>query len=595
MTENSMDSIDNSIRNLNAYLIVILLVSLALRVWGISYGMPYSFILDETYLVNRSLSLGTGDLNPHLFEWPGHLLMYALLAIYGLYFVLGYAAGIFSSAENFALSFLVDPSHFYIIGRAFMVLLSMVTVYVTYRVGARAYDRMTGLIAAFFLAVSPLVSGISHFALTDTPVMLLSILVFLPVLRIIHEGRTRDYILAGLIVGAGVAVKYNAGALVIPVLSGHLLHILRNKKPLKGIVFHRGLWLSGAALLFGFVAGCPYCLLDYPTFVRDVVFQFSRVSSVGMINAEYASPFLYYLRESLAGGIGTGITAVCILGAVRALYRRGDADIVLMIFIASYFMYVSSWKVAIDKYLMPLIPAILVIGASLLRELFGILPVSGRRKGYIIVLCVLALAAGPLMKSLRVDHTLTQKDSRTIAKEWIEENIKDGTRIAIDSGRLDIAKLSPPLNDTPDNLYRIFVEKGMIDENKYLRSGGNIFDKYYQLLTRASSGRKYPLTRIVLRPDGRIDRNISVEGLKKLHVEYVVVSSFAYEGYESPAFRQNHPEVAEYYSRFYGDLEKQCILIKEFRSDPDRRQGPTIRIYKMPGRAFEGSYAGRSQ
>ncbi|KPK36914.1 MAG: hypothetical protein AMK70_00560 [Nitrospira bacterium SG8_35_1] len=577
-----MDCIKENFNYPDRYLLGILCVSFLLRIWGISYGMPYAFILDETYLVNRSLAFGTGDFNPHLFEWPGHLLMYALFAIYGVYFVVGYVVGIFSSAEDFALSFMSDPSYFYIIGRVFIVLLSTTTVYVTYLVGTWAYDRKTGLIAAIFLAVSPLVSGVAHFILTDNLVLLASIGLFIPALRIISTGLAKDYFWGGLIIGLGMAIKYNAGALIIPLGVAHMLHIVQNRKPILSIYVHKRFFIAGLSLLSGFLMGCPYCLLDYPSFIRDLVFQFSRVSEVGMINAEYASPFLYYLQEALAGGIGLGITIVCLFGIAHSLYQRRSVDILFLIYIAIYFLYVSSWKVAIDKYLLPIIPSIIIIGASMISRISDKLPVHQKINSYIMISAIFILGAEPLVKSLQVDYTLTQKDTRSIAKEWIEATISEGTKIAIDSGRLNIAKLSPPLNDTPNNLYKIFVERGMISDNKYLKSVGNISNKYYDLLTRSNSGKKYPLTRIVLSSDGRVDRSLSVEELIKNNVEYVVVSSFAYEGYVSPSYRQNHPEAADYYTRFYRELDETYNLIKEFRSDPNRRQGPTIKIYRIP-------------
>jgi hypothetical protein len=579
--KNSMDSTrDHSFTSENLFLIGILSLAFALRVWGISYGMPYSFIPDETFLINRSLAFGTGDLNPHFFEWPGSLLMYGLFILYGLYYVFGVIIGLFTSTDDFAISFISDPTHFYTIGRLFTVILSTITVYITYYTGKTYYNRATGLIGASFLGIVPIASGVSHFTLTDTPLVLFFTLSFIPIYQIVKTAKPKYYIISGLLVGLGMSIKYNAAALVVPLLTAHLLNVFKNHQSYVRIILHKNVLYIILSVILGFIAGCPFAILDYSTFYRDLAHQFSRIHSMGNINAEYPSPLLFYIKTGLIDGLGIGISITCLAGVAYAIYRRHQVDLLLLGSIAIYFIYLSTSKVAVDKYLLPIIPLFLILGASFLATIYQKDIAQFKYRRFLFILGMVLIVVGPLNDSVITDYTLTQKDTRSLAKKWIEDHIPPGTRIAIDAGRLNIAKLSPPINDIPENLYATYVTGGK--DNKYINYETEILSRYHQLRLRALPQKNYPLTRIVISSDGKIDKDVSLENFREKGVEYVVVSSYAYQGYLSETYRKNHPEAAEHYRNFYKNLERYCILIKEFPSEPKKRQGPFIKIYKIP-------------
>src|SRR6185369_7586859 len=83
-------------------LAALLLFALALRLWGIHYGLPWLFYFhDEPQVVLRALRFGTGDLNPHFFIWPGTLLLWLAFLAYGGLFAFGTLAGWWHGASAF--------------------------------------------------------------------------------------------------------------------------------------------------------------------------------------------------------------------------------------------------------------------------------------------------------------------------------------------------------------------------------------------------------------------------------------------------------------------------------------------------------------
>src|SRR2546427_6664199 len=91
-------------------------VALALRLWGIHYGLPWLFYFhDEPQVVLRALRFGTGDLNPHFFIWPGTLLLYLAFLAYTALFAAGLVAGWWHCAAGFAAAYFQDPTALYLL------------------------------------------------------------------------------------------------------------------------------------------------------------------------------------------------------------------------------------------------------------------------------------------------------------------------------------------------------------------------------------------------------------------------------------------------------------------------------------------------
>ena len=96
-------------------LLSILLVTLLLRVWGIRFGLPFSYAIDEYHEVMRAFQLAAGDFNFNRTGKGG--LYYLLLIQYGVYFVVLKVTGVVSTPMDFAMQFVRDQTPFYLMGR----------------------------------------------------------------------------------------------------------------------------------------------------------------------------------------------------------------------------------------------------------------------------------------------------------------------------------------------------------------------------------------------------------------------------------------------------------------------------------------------
>src|SRR5713101_394592 len=148
----------------NLALAGILTLGVALRLWSISTGIPYTTGTDEPEILGRSLKMmRSGNLNPGFFDYGGFT-FYLHMVVASARFLAGAIAGKWTTLDQ------VWEGDFYLWSRIVTAGFGVMTIYVVYRVGLR-WSRAVGLIAALVAAVHPNLVRESHFALTDTPLM----------------------------------------------------------------------------------------------------------------------------------------------------------------------------------------------------------------------------------------------------------------------------------------------------------------------------------------------------------------------------------------------------------------------------------------
>ena len=175
----------------------ILLAALALRIWGIDFGLPNTLTRpDETTLVHRALAIGAGDLNPHFFRYPS-LHFYVLALVYGLYYVAGLATGRFDGVEDFQYEFFTDPSNVFILGRLVSAAMGTASVLLVYYIARRWGGRGAGLLSALFLGVAFLHVRDSHFLTLDVPATFYLLVACEYAWRHLDQPRARTALLAG--------------------------------------------------------------------------------------------------------------------------------------------------------------------------------------------------------------------------------------------------------------------------------------------------------------------------------------------------------------------------------------------------------------
>jgi len=529
-----------------ALLAAVLVLAAFLRLRGIAWGLPYSFVnADESTVVPIAFKVAQGHLDPQFFYYPSfyfYLLAAAMVVATPVLWLVKHADPLTVRA------FVLDPGPYFLLGRLLSAAFGVAAVYFLYRIGRAAFGRPAGLLAALFLAVAPLAVTYSHVAVTDMAATALALLALWLLLEG-AQGRGRRWLVGGAVVaGLATSTKYNLGSLALPATVA-AVYASREEVARRVAAGARAalLWprLVTARvylpMLLAFIAGSPFVLLDPARFVGDFLRQ-NRIVGRGWLGFEHVgNGFWYNLHTNLGGGLGVLLLVLGVAGVAWALWRRSRLDVMVAPYVVLYYVYISTWKELADRYLLPIAPLLILFAVRLCVELAGLRP-AWRRVALPAVFVVLAAAfALPLAAAVTYDRGLSGTDTRAAAKAWIERTIPAGSVIALEN-------YAPPLVDWVDRPY--FAQSGLGE-------------------------RAYRLLMIPLPLPGTPVPERSMGFLTSEHVRYVVLSSKVYDRVFAAA--GSYPRLVD----FYRQLEQTGKLVKEFRPGPGER-GPVLRIYELP-------------
>jgi 4-amino-4-deoxy-L-arabinose transferase-like glycosyltransferase len=558
------------LRLANKESLVVLLITLAalsVRLYGISFGLPYIYQTDDAWMVNHAVALGSGDLNPHIFLYPS-LLIYVLFFFYGVYCVVGLVLGLFHSVDDFARLFFTNPTVFYLIGRSFSALLGTATIPLVYLLGKRMYDAKVGLVASLFLSFAFAHVELSHYVKGQVPAGFLAAVSFLFIYMILQKGERKHYALAGFLAGLAMSMRYESALLALPLLLAHIFRLTKSNGRLRNIVLSQNALLGYLCLAGGFLFGTPFALLDFGTFVKDL----AVVRYVYTTSRIFWHPEWYYYPLSLVISMGELIAILVGVEVLYSVYSRDRRDILLMSFPIAVTAFLSLNNVKHENHLVPILPFLALVGARSLVLMASKLKLSGAKQSTVIALLATAVVLSPAIRVVRWDYLISQKDTRTLAKEWIEQNISEGSKIMLDSGKYYVSTVGPPIQDRPENLRKKYTASLVAGSSSIAERSGSRFrstyyheSEYRRYQMETVSGPTYDLVPIVHDEMGRTQMK-PIEYYKAQGIQYVIFSSSAKWLY-APGFHEA--------------LDSKATLIKQFKSNLTDRPGPTLKIYRL--------------
>ena len=347
-------------------LLCILALALALRLWGITWGLPsathyFSYHPDESVMLETSsvtMNVFAGHLLPHFYN-------YGSLQLYFVCFANTLAA-LFGAVDIVPKNFDVwypQWAKMYLIGRLLTVGMGVGTVWATYAVGATLWGRRAGLFAALILAITPLHAQHSHFLTVDVPATFWVILSLLWSAKLATNSPKplRAALLAGLFAGLAAATKYNMALVLLPALIASYL----NSSPSR---FGRVGACAGVGLL-AFCAACPGALLETGAFLKDIRFEAVHIQNRDDPTfRDTGNGFLYHITHNLDAGLGLPLLALALVSVGYALYRRERGDALLAAFALSYYILISLAAVRYARYVIPLLPILALWTGRMLAD-----------------------------------------------------------------------------------------------------------------------------------------------------------------------------------------------------------------------------------
>lgn len=564
---------DNSI---SKWLWFIFGLAFMVRVVGIGYGLPAFYNADEPFNVINALAYGAkGSLEPLYFVYPA-LHSYLLLAVYGIYFVFGTVFGAFENTLDFGAAYFLNPDGLFLVGRFLSVLLGTATVFMVYRIGSRYFSRNVGFLSAGLLAMSFTHTEFSHWILPEPLTAFLCAVALYYVYRFAEKPEVKTVILAGLICGLAVSAKYTAGFVVLSLLLAVLL-TYRNQKMM-------GIKMGGvsiASVMVGFVAGSPYWIFAFEKYWQTLNYSLSHMGT-GMLGNLSTMPIIWPFWELSFSDWGVGI--VMITGVVSLFFQFDKKQWLLGAFAVPTLLYAGLWNRTGVHYLIPVFPALVILGAVFLDSVL-----QQRLPRSLKVAFLVLIFAPSLIKIGYNDIQLTQKDTRTYARTWIENNIPEESSIAYENYDYGPNLFDPNRffkNQEENKLLPVELKERLLQEKRKRISYRlvNLRKDFRLRFLNENSDVAEMAENAYLRQllETRLPRLSSV---KKAGIEYLVVSSYNYKRYlEGRPPEKGTPLWVSYQNgrTFYQNVFQSDDLELLFQVKPGFwNKGPIVKVYKF--------------
>jgi 4-amino-4-deoxy-L-arabinose transferase-like glycosyltransferase len=576
------------------------------RLWGVQHDLPHSYYPDELHFVQRAVSFGSGDFNPHWFHKPA-LYMYLLFLEYGGYFCAGLLLGFWGSVPEFALSFIQDTGPFILIGRLTTVLFSVGCLVAVYRIGEKHFAKHVGLVAALLLSLVVGHVQPSRWVKADVPAAFFAIWSVYFLLNYLKDGRWKAVSLAAVLAAMGAATKYYPVVMLLPISIATLVG--RCDSATRQSSSRRRRQLSVAIVLFCvvFFVCSPYNLLD--TLGREQTLgSFGVTDRLQRLVAQEATtgPDAHINEQTSLlggavdyvgvlfskGGMGSVIALVSLAGLFTILRRDLAACVFLVYPLVLAVLSVSVYPgYAEARHQCTIYPFLAICGGAFVVAVANWKP-QYRRVVY-ATLCLALIA--PLTTNLQLSAEILKTDSRTVAKEWIEETIPSGTRLLV-------TEQGPALLVSKQKLEELRERSRAADEDGQFTAH---YGEYLRLQSLAAEkGVSYDCDVIrlpwwremfdgeVTLLDSEYDKDMG-NPLKPVGVfsyDYYVEHKFQYaivHSYEYEDFLTSDSEDATSFPtfhRFYSDLFAHGNLVKEFSPDQSGGKGPVVRVYRITPR-----------
>ncbi|HXV27362.1 MAG TPA: glycosyltransferase family 39 protein, partial [bacterium] len=411
--------------------LILSLFALTIRLWKIHYGLPYFDYSDELRYAFISINMGGGDLNPHFFLHPS-LFFYLWFAGDVFYVLIQIVKGTFHSARDAWGFYLSHPTAFHLIGRGVSALMGTLTVPLTYLLGREVLNKRIGLLASFFVTFSFLHIQLSQMAYLDTTLTFFMTLAFLFAFCAAKTGKLRYFILCGLAGGLSLSSKYNGFPSFLLGPLACVYYAWDRKKSIWEELVSRKFFLFCFFFLFGFTAGTPFWILDFPKFKTDFLWTWGhyKTTGKGQFGYEGNGNWLYYLKGPLTYGYGLPLVIFGILGMIGLLRKPKDKEAFLAVFPALYFFIAGFSKIHAPRYMVPLTPFLCLAAATLMEWILNRLDLKKKKKGNWLLAFAGALIILPSMaNTVRMAYLRTQPETRFMAYEWVQQNLPKGSEI----------------------------------------------------------------------------------------------------------------------------------------------------------------------
>jgi len=402
-------------------------LALALRLHGLGWGLPE--VYEEATPLRKAWAMWNAgatpfDPNPHFFNYPS-LVIYLHLLWQGLQFAVFRFTGLITSNLDFRMLVEVEKTPVFYAARLLTALFGAGTVWLVFQLGRRLAGLVAGTAAAFLLAVNTFHIDQSQLIAVDVPLTFFSTAALLAMMRLGPAARLRDHVGTGVLIGLATSAKYTGAALVIPYLAALVFSEGTPHKRWRPLL----IGLAAAAMVFALTS--PFVVLDSKAAWHSIGVERYHMHEGHFGLGADSAWYHYFIR--LAGSLpGWPILLLGVLGVWHCgRHRRWGMVAVPLAFLVVNLGPISTWTMKADRYLIPVIPILMVLAGCGIGSLVQLAEQRGWARRTILAgaATITLLSAVPSALAYPSLLVRSRPDTRTTSLRWIEEHVPAGAFI----------------------------------------------------------------------------------------------------------------------------------------------------------------------
>jgi hypothetical protein len=300
------------------------------------------------------------------------------------------------------------------------------------------FNRRVAAITALLFVFCVSSIQIAHYSITESFLTLCVVTICWLCVRLAEKPDVARYGVLGVLQGVALGAKTAAISFLAFPFFAHAIVLYRNRgkrgehEPKWGEYNWLAIMSLALALVVFFICS-PYTVLDYENFRASMVYENGVVR--GTVPVPYTrqfvgtTPYLFWLKN-LFWQVGP-VAIFCYIGMALLFvrtFRRLDWRIgLLLTFPILYFLYVGAWHTKFIRYMMPLIPFLLIAGSYCLWLIWQKMAATNRAKlGKAIAGTMVVVTA---LWGLAFFSIYFQEQTRIAASRWIHQNVPAGSTL----------------------------------------------------------------------------------------------------------------------------------------------------------------------
>lgn len=420
-----------------ATLIAILVIAWCVRGYSLGFGLPALYDPDEPIFVLTGLKLlKNHTLNPGWFGHPGSTTIYCMALIELGVVAFGMFTGRYPNIQSFGAAFYHNPGIVFGPGRWFILLCALICIFLSYRIASKLFDARTALLSTLLLALDPLDIHYSQVIRTDMHASVFMLLAVLASISVVRNGRTRDYIFAGIWVGLACTTKWPGAAALLSVLGASGLRLYNGDSRIKSEAINLSFVLL--SILAAMFVSSPFIFFDFHTVLRDLGGE-AQVRHLSTTGGDFFWNAGWYFSVPLRNALGLTGLALLLPGVVIATQRSREALVTMVPLTVIFYFALCTQGLIQMRWVVPVLPLMtifVVVAALHLLDTIRVYSTTG--VGTLMAAGVIALLVIPPAATARSETIERLNDTRRAATDWGRAHIPSGSSVTIEYFAFDI-------------------------------------------------------------------------------------------------------------------------------------------------------------